>query len=62
MKITVIGGAGMMGRVAVRDLAENFGAQVVIADRELDAARRGVSQGGAVNAVLPGHRDRHLRR
>src|SRR4051794_5379845 len=29
-------------------------------DQELDAARGGAS-GGAVIAVLPGHRDRHLR-
>lgn len=40
MKVLVLGGAGMMGRVAVHDLVESSGAAVTIADANVDAARR----------------------
>jgi saccharopine dehydrogenase (NAD+, L-lysine-forming) len=41
MKIVVLGGAGLMGRIAVKDLAASHGPQqVVIADRDLDLAHR----------------------
>jgi lysine 6-dehydrogenase len=41
MKIVVLGGAGLMGRIAVRDLAASEGPQqVVIADRDPDLARK----------------------
>ncbi len=41
MKIVVLGGAGLMGRIAVRDLALNPEVdQVVIADLDLDLARQ----------------------
>jgi len=41
MKIIVLGGAGLMGRVAVKDLAASEGVdQVVIADRDTDLAHK----------------------
>jgi saccharopine dehydrogenase (NAD+, L-lysine-forming) len=40
MKVVVLGGAGMMGRVAVLDLVESFGASVTIADANVEAARK----------------------
>lgn len=41
MKIVVLGGAGLMGRIAVKDLAASQAPQqVVIADRDLDLAHR----------------------
>src|SRR3989304_2748992 len=39
MRVVVLGGAGMMGRVAVHDLVESFGAMVTIADANVSAAR-----------------------
>jgi len=40
MKIVVVGGAGMMGCIAVQDLARSEAAsEVVIADRNVTAAR-----------------------
>ena len=41
MKIVVLGGAGLMGRIAVKDLAASEGPQqVVIADRDTELARQ----------------------
>jgi saccharopine dehydrogenase-like NADP-dependent oxidoreductase len=41
MKIIVLGGAGLMGRIAVKDLAASEGPQqIVIADRDTDLARQ----------------------
>ena len=41
MKIVVLGGAGLMGRIAVKDLAASEGPQqVVIADRDTDLAHK----------------------
>jgi lysine 6-dehydrogenase len=41
MKIVVLGGAGLMGRIAVKDLAASEGVdQVVIADRDTETADR----------------------
>ena len=41
MKIVVLGGAGLMGRIAVKDLAASEGPQqVVIADRDMDLAHK----------------------
>lgn len=41
MKIVVLGGAGLMGRIAVKDLAASEGvSQVVIADRDTDLAHQ----------------------
>jgi lysine 6-dehydrogenase len=41
MKIVVLGGAGLMGRIAVKDLAASDGVdQVVIADRDTDLAHK----------------------
>ncbi len=41
MKIIVLGGAGMMGSIAVQDLAHSGGVdEVVIGDRDLEAARQ----------------------
>ena len=41
MKIIVLGGAGLMGRIAVKDLAASEGVdQVVIADRDTDLAHK----------------------
>jgi saccharopine dehydrogenase-like NADP-dependent oxidoreductase len=41
MKIVALGGAGLMGRIAVKDLAASEGThQVVIADRDTDLARK----------------------
>jgi uncharacterized protein YbjT (DUF2867 family) len=42
MRIVVIGGAGAMGRITVRDLAETAppGIDLVVADRDAGAARR----------------------
>ncbi len=41
MKIVVLGGAGLMGRIAVKDLAASEGVdQVVIADRDTELARK----------------------
>jgi lysine 6-dehydrogenase len=41
MKIVVLGGAGLMGRIAVKDLAASEGTrQIVIADRDTDLARK----------------------
>jgi saccharopine dehydrogenase-like NADP-dependent oxidoreductase len=52
MKIVVLGGAGLMGRIAVRDLAESQGVdQVVIADRDVELAQR-------VVALLPQERSK----
>lgn len=52
MKIVVLGGAGMMGRVAVLDLVESFGSSVTIADANVEAARAlaGSIGGGKVDA------------
>jgi saccharopine dehydrogenase (NAD+, L-lysine-forming) len=47
MKIVVLGGAGLMGRIAVRDLAASQGVdQVLIADRDVELAQK-------VIALLP---------
>lgn len=41
MRIVVLGGAGLMGRIAVKDLAASYGVdQVVIADRNTDLAHK----------------------
>ena len=41
MKIVVLGGAGLMGRIAVKDLAASEGTQqIVIADRDIDLAQK----------------------
>jgi saccharopine dehydrogenase-like NADP-dependent oxidoreductase len=41
MKIVTLGGAGLMGRIAVRDLAASLGVdQVVIADRDVELAQK----------------------
>ena len=41
MKIVVLGGAGLMGRIAVKDLAASRGPQqVVIADKDVNLARK----------------------
>ena len=41
MKIVVLGGAGLMGRIAVKDLAASGGTQqIVIADRDIDLAHK----------------------
>ena len=41
MKIVALGGAGLMGRIAVKDLAASEGvSQVVIADRDTDLAHK----------------------
>jgi saccharopine dehydrogenase (NAD+, L-lysine-forming) len=52
MKIVVLGGAGLMGRIAVKDLAASEGVQqVLIADRDTKLARKVVD-------LLPVGRDR----
>lgn len=54
MKIVVLGGAGAMGRGTVRDLFSTApDAQIVIADRNVEAARREAAayDGGRVTAV-----------
>ncbi len=44
MKIVVLGGAGLMGRIAVKDLAASEGVdRVVIADRDTELARKVVN-------------------
>ena len=41
MKIIALGGAGLMGRIAVKDLAASDGVdQVVIADRDMELAHK----------------------
>jgi len=47
MKIVVLGGAGMMGRVAVLDLVHSWGASVTIADANVAAARQLADSVGA---------------
>lgn len=52
MKIVVLGGAGLMGRIAVKDLAASKGVdQVLIADRDVDLAHR-------VAALIPVGREK----
>jgi saccharopine dehydrogenase-like NADP-dependent oxidoreductase len=52
MKIVVLGGAGLMGRIAVRDLAASAGvSEVVIADRDVDLAEK-------VAGLIPMGRDK----
>ena len=52
MKIGVLGGAGLMGRIAVRDLAASDGVeQIIIADRDTGLANKVVD-------LLPAGRDR----
>jgi saccharopine dehydrogenase-like NADP-dependent oxidoreductase len=57
MKIVVLGGAGLMGRVAVKDLAASDGvAQVIIADRDVELAHKVaalISVGRAKISVAP---------
>lgn len=40
MKVVVIGGGGLMGRIAARDLVESYGAAVTLADFNVDAASK----------------------
>ncbi|MFZ5918384.1 MAG: saccharopine dehydrogenase family protein [Chloroflexota bacterium] len=52
MKIVALGGAGLMGRIAVKDLAASKGvSQVIVADRDTELARKVVD-------LLPAGRDK----
>jgi saccharopine dehydrogenase-like NADP-dependent oxidoreductase len=52
MKIVALGGAGLMGRIAVRDLAASEGVRrVIVADRDTELARK-------VADLLPAGRDK----
>ncbi len=39
MKVAVLGGAGLMGRVIARTLGEHLGSEAIVADANLEGAK-----------------------